>query len=122
MKSCFIALLGMVVVSVVVQFTPVPDVWAGEAMIQIQPRVFSPQVTTIHVGDRVTWSNHDNVEHFLTSAGPAGRPIATKVEDLEFHQLLAPENDYSHSFMAPGIYPYYCAIHLGMSGTVVVEP
>jgi plastocyanin len=121
MTSRFLVMLG-ILVSVVFQFAPVSSVWAGDAMIMIEPRAFSPQVTTIHVGDQVTWSNHDNVEHYLTSAGPAGKPVATTVEELEFHYLLAPENDYSHSFTTPGIYPYYCAIHLGMSGTVVVDP
>lgn len=109
-------------VLVMLQFTPVPEASAGDASILIEPRVFSPHVTTIQEGDRVTWSNHDNVEHFLTSAGPTARPVARTVEDLEFHQLLAPESSYSHVFTAPGTYDYYCAIHLGMSGTVVVEP
>jgi plastocyanin len=105
-----------------IQVAPVPEASAGDASILIEPRAFSPHVTTIQAGDRVTWSNHDNVEHFLTSAGPTAKPVARTVEDLEFHQLLAPENSYSHVFTAPGTYAYYCAIHLGMSGTVVVEP
>ena len=122
MSSRLMVLLAVLVVSVVLPLVPVPDAQAGEASIVIEPRLFTPQVMTIHTGDRVTWSNRDNVEHFLTSAGPMARPVARSVEDLEFHQLLEPENDYSHVFTTPGTYPYFCAIHLGMSGTVVVEP
>lgn len=121
MRSRELAVLAALIVSVMFLLAPVPG-WAGDATIVIEPGVFSPHVTTIHAGDRVTWSNRDNVEHFLTSSGPTARPVARSVEDLEFHQLLEPENNYSHAFTAPGTYPYFCAIHLGMSGTVVVEP
>lgn len=114
--------LAALVFSVGFPFMPISDAHAGDATIVVEPGVFSPQVTTIHAGDRVTWSNRDNVEHFLTSSGPTARPVARTVEDLEFHHLLEPENDYSHAFTSPGTYPYFCAIHLGMSGTVVVEP
>jgi plastocyanin len=122
MNSRLIVVLAALVVSVVFPFMPVSDAQADDATIVIEPGVFSPHVTTIHAGDRVTWSNRDNVEHFLTSSGPMARPVARSVEDLEFHQLLEPENNYSHAFTAPGAYPYFCAIHLGMTGTVVVEP
>lgn len=122
MISRGMAVLAALGVSVMFQVAPVPDALAGDASILIEPRAFSPHVTTIRVGDRVTWSNHDNVEHFLTSAGPVARPVARTVEDLEFHRLLEPESDYSHVFTTQGSYDYYCAIHLGMSGTVVVEP
>jgi plastocyanin len=76
----------------------------------------------IRIGDRVTWMNHDTQEHFLTSSGPVSRSIATEVGDLEFHQRMIPGSDYSHSFKEPGVYGYFCAIHMGMWGTIVVEP
>jgi plastocyanin len=35
---------------------------------------------------------------------------------------MIPGSDYSHSFKEPGVYGYFCAIHMGMWGTIVVEP
>lgn len=121
MNPRFTALLSLLTV-VAFHLAAVPDALAGQETITIAQQTFAPQVTTIQVGDHVTWSNHDNGDHFLTSSGPASRSVATQVENLEFHQLLAPGTDYSHAFKAPGIYGYFCAIHLGMWGTIVVEP
>lgn len=121
MNPRYAALLAGLTV-VVFHLAAVSSASAGEIPIVIEQQAFAPQVTTIHVGDHVTWRNHDNGDHFLTSSGPTSRLVATQVEDLEFHRLLTPGSNYSHSFKAPGIYGYFCAIHLGMWGTIVVEP
>jgi len=99
-----------------------PNASALEVTITIEEHAFMPQVMLIHVGNHVTWSNRDDGEHFLTSSGPASRATAVDVGDLEFHQLLTPGSYYSHVFKAPGVYTYFCAIHLGMWGTIIVEP
>lgn len=122
MKPRYAALLAGLAAIVVFPLAAVPGASAAEATIAIEQQAFAPQVTMIRIGDRVTWSNHDNGEHFLTSSGPTSRPVATRVDSLEFHRLLSPGDDYSHAFKAPGIYGYFCAIHLGMWGTIVVEP
>lgn len=122
MKAGTIALFAALVASGVFQLTAVPTASAAEQMVMIETQSFAPQVMTVHVGDRVTWSNRDTTEHYLTSSGPMTRSVATQVGDLEFHQRMIPGSDYSHSFKAPGVYGYFCAIHMGMWGTVVVEP
>jgi len=122
MNVRYVALLGVLVASGVLSFTAVPTASAGEREVVMEAQAFSPQVMTIHVGDRVTWMNHDKLEHFLTSSGPVSRSVATQVGDLEFHQRMIPGSDYSHSFKEPGVYGYFCAIHMGMWGTLVVEP
>jgi len=121
MKPRYPAILAGLAVMVVFSLATVPSVSAGEAMIVIEQHAFAPQVTTIQVGDQVTWNNFDNGEHFLTSSGTLSRSVATQVENLEFHRLMSPGDNYSHTFKEPGIYGYFCAIHLGMWGTVVVE-
>ena len=121
MKTRYSAILAGLAVMMVFPLASVPSVFAGEAMIVIEQHAFAPQVTTIQAGDQVTWSNLDNGEHFLTSSNPMARSVATRVENLEFHQLMSPGDNYSHIFKAPGSYSYFCAIHLGMWGTVVVE-
>jgi plastocyanin len=122
MNARTLALFAALIVSGVFALTAVPTASAGEQMVMIETQSFAPQVMTVHVGDRVTWSNHDSTEHFLTSSGPMTRSVATQVGDLEFHQRMIPGSDYSHTFKAPGVYGYFCAIHMGMWGSIVVEP
>jgi plastocyanin len=122
MKLRDVVLLGVLVASGVVPLTAVSPASAGERAVVMDEQAFSPQVMTIRVGDRVTWMNHDKLEHFLTSSGPVSRSIATEVGDLEFHQRMIPGSDYAHSFKEAGVYGYFCAIHMGMWGTIVVEP
>jgi plastocyanin len=122
MRVRLIALLGALVLSAGFHFATAPTASAGEQTVVIETQAFSPQMMTVHVGDRVTWTNRDDTEHFLTSSGPLSRGVATRVEDLEFHQHMIPGSDYTHAFRAPGVYGYFCAIHIGMSGTIVVEP
>ncbi|MFZ5863274.1 MAG: cupredoxin domain-containing protein [Nitrospirota bacterium] len=122
MSSRYVALLGMLIASGMLQVTAVPSASAGEREVVMEAQAFAPQVMTVRVGDRVTWMNHDNQEHFLTSSGPVSRSVATQVGDLEFHQRMVPGSDYSHSFKEPGVYGYFCAIHMGMWGRIVVQP
>jgi plastocyanin len=122
MKSRYVVLLGVLVASGIMQFTAVQAASAGEREIVMESQAFSPQVMTIRVGDRVRWMNFDKQDHYLTSSGPESRTVATQVADLEFHQLMVPGSNYFHSFREPGVYAYYCAIHMGMAGSIVVEP
>ncbi len=122
MNVRYVALLGVLVMSGILPFTAVSPASAGEREVVMEAQAFSPQVMTVRVGDRVTWMNHDTLEHFLTSSGPVSRNVATQVGDLEFHQRMIPGSDYAHSFKGPGVYGYFCAIHMGMWGTIVVEP
>ena len=122
MRVRLIARLGALVLSAGFLLTIVPTASAGEQSIVIETQTFAPQRTMIHVGDRVTWTNRDDTEHFLTSSGPMTRGVARTVEDLEFHRHMAPGSHYAHDFSAPGVYEYFCANHMGMWGTIVVEP
>lgn len=122
MRVRLIALLGALVLSSGLHLATAPAASAAEQTVVIETQTFAPQMMKIHVGDRVTWTNRDDTEHFLTSSGPLSRGVATRVDDLEFHQHMIPGSDYSHSFRAPGVYGYFCAIHMGMWGTIVVEP
>jgi plastocyanin len=122
MKSRYVVLLGVLVASGVLQFTAVQAASAGDREIIMESQAFSPQVMTARIGDRVRWMNVDKQDHYLTSSGPETRSVATQVADLEFHQLMVPGSNFYHSFKEPGVYAYFCAIHMGMGGTVVVEP
>jgi len=70
---------------------------------------FAPATLTITVGDTVTWTNRDAIEHTATSTGGA------------FDSgLLAQNASWSMTFTAPGTYDYLCTPHPTMTGRIVV--
>ena len=78
--------------------------------VAIQNFAFSPATTRVNVGDTVTWTNRDQAPHTATST--------TGAFDTG---TLAMGQSGSHTFTQAGTYPYFCAIHPQMTGTVVVE-
>ena len=102
-------------------FALAPDIHAADFKIVVKAgtKAFSPQAIKIKSGDTVTWTNNDQEEHFLTSAGTAKE--VKRAEDLFIHKLIRPGESYSHPFTEPEIYHYFCAIHNEMWGTVTVE-
>jgi len=73
-------------------------------------RAFVPDDLNITVGTTVTWMNTDSTSHTSTSDG-AGWNSGT----------VAPGRQFSFAFQTAGTFPYHCAIHPGMVGTVVVR-
>jgi hypothetical protein len=72
---------------------------------------FAPTVARVPVGATVTFFNGAGIVHLVTGAnGEWGS------RDAE----LQPEQSVSYRFDKPGVYPYACALHRGMSGTIVV--
>jgi len=78
--------------------------------VEIADFAFTPQVLTIQVGDTVTWTNLDQVEHTATSTTGA------------FDSGLLGQNEsYSITFSEPGTYDYLCTPHPSMTGQIVVQ-
>ncbi|MFP4343690.1 MAG: PQQ-dependent sugar dehydrogenase [Anaerolineales bacterium] len=75
---------------------------------------FQPRELTIAPGTRVTWVNEDAVLHTVTS-GTRDEP--TGMFDVE----VATGETFFFTFDEPGTYDYYCSIHPGMDGTIIVE-
>lgn len=62
-------------------------------------------------GTKVTWTNNDGAPHTVTSdSGAFGS------------QTLNQGNTFSFTFTSAGTFPYHCAFHPGMKGTVIVTP
>ena len=64
--------------------------------------------------DTVTWTNVDTTPgngHTVTSSGRG--PLKS--------QSLSQGETFSYTFATAGTYPYYCAIHPDMTGTVTVR-
>jgi plastocyanin len=73
---------------------------------------YVPDTLTVPAGTKVTWTNHDDMPHTVTSAG---KPKALASEALDT------DDQFSHVFAEPGTYNYLCTIHPKMSGQVIVE-
>jgi amicyanin len=83
---------------------------AGTA-VSINNFAFVPATLTVHRGDSVTWTNHDEEPHTIAAG------------DGSFHSPGMDTNaTYSYTFTTPGNYDYTCGIHPFMHGTVVVTP
>jgi len=72
---------------------------------------FSPNTVTQSAGATVTWTNHDNVPHVVSSA------------DNQFKKspLLKTGQSFSHTFATTGTYNYFCSIHPRMTGKIIVK-
>ena len=97
---------------------------------------FDSKTTTIESGRTVTWKNTSDVDHTVTAYGdeiPDG-DVATYFASGSFKSersardrvregLIAPDDEYEHTFEEPGTYKYYCIPHesSGMVGTIQVE-
>jgi plastocyanin len=71
---------------------------------------FAPDELNVAAGTTVTWMNTDFVSHTSTS-DKTGWDSG----------IVAPGGQFSVAFQTPGRFPYHCAIHPGMIGTVVVN-
>ena len=69
---------------------------------------FAPAVVTINAGQTVEWKwNDGQTPHNVTFD--------------TFHSSTKIAGTYFHTFDTPGVYSYFCSIHINMAGTVVVR-
>jgi plastocyanin len=77
--------------------------------------VFSPKELHIKPGQMVTWINNGQSPHTVTA------------DDKSFDSgIFASGAQYTHTFIRPGRYPYYCTLHggpggSGMAGVIIVD-
>ena len=71
---------------------------------------FVPGTLPISVGTTVTWTNSDSTTHHVASD--------TGVFDSGD---MATNATFSYTFNNTGTFPYHCAIHTYMKGTIVVH-
>jgi plastocyanin len=81
---------------------------------------FSPNPVEVSVGATVTWTNDDTQPHTVVS-GANAQPSGEFDSSPNFNPLLAPKQTFEHTFTQAGEYPYYCALHPNMVGTVSVS-
>jgi plastocyanin len=73
-------------------------------------RAFSAPDLSVHAGESVEWLNGSETEHRLVRR-IGGTTLASDLDPGQAEVV---------TFDEPGVYPYYCSIHRGMTGRVVV--
>jgi plastocyanin len=87
---------------------PVTDE-AADAVI-MTANCFVPTIIRIDAGATVTWFSHDNASHTVTGANASWGSFEEVPEGAQ----------HSEVFHTAGVFPYYCFLHPGMIGAVVV--
>jgi plastocyanin len=78
-------------------------------MVRIADYAFKPAVIRVKAGATVTWTNDDADDHAVTT------------DDKTMDAGVAAQGvSISLTFTTPGDYPYYCTVHPGMRGRVIV--
>ena len=112
--------LGAVGVTAVLATTLPELTTAGEAVVaaatnaatvNIDNFAFAPSTLTVTAGTTVTWKNEDDSPHRIGDKNGTFKSAALDTDDT-----------FSHTFAAPGEYPYICTIHPYMVGKIVVKP
>lgn len=84
---------------------------AGATTVDIVNFLFEPQEAQVSPGTKVIWVNQDSAPHNIQDLSDLNIPIS---RDL-------PQNfKFSIRYEEPGTYPYVCALHPWMTGTVKV--
>ena len=110
MAGRYRARIAIAIAFVAILALAAPTVLAASRAVSIRDFAFSPKTVEIRVGDRVTWTNRDAVEH---TASARNGSFDTG--------LLGEGESRSIRFNVAGTYRYVCTPHPSMTGTVVVR-
>jgi plastocyanin len=89
-----------------------PAAPAAATRVTIDNFAYEPREITVAPGARVSWVNHDDVPHTVTSTT---KPRAFDSGALDTDQT------FDRVFDRPGTYEYFCAVHPHMTGKVIVK-
>ena len=103
-------LAGLVGALLAVGAVGVGTALAADHAVAISGSAFSPPMVTVTVGDTVTWTNGDQISHTATADGGSFDT-----------GTLGNGDSNTVTFATAGSFPYHCAIHPAMTGTITVE-
>jgi plastocyanin len=83
----------------------------GGTTIKMQNISFSPKSQTVKVGQKVTWTNEDDVDHNVTTTGGAAKFASDN---------FGKGGTYSFTPTKAGTIQYTCTLHPGMDATLTV--
>ena len=82
-----------------------------DPQVKLMPCAFAPTVVRVAPGTTVQFFSGPDFVHLITGAG---QEWGSRDDEIQ------PESTVAYRFDRPGTYPYACALHRGMSGTIVV--
>lgn len=86
---------------------------------------FDPATAHIRRGQTVTWIGGDDITHVLVEGAytvAADGLRTSQTDDHAFALHLSRKGQrVSHGYDTAGTFTYYCTVHRGMNGTVVVS-
>ena len=91
--------------------TPAASSSGGGVAIKMQNIAFDPKAVTVKVGQKVTWTNDDSVEHNVTSKS------GESIKSANFGNGAT----FSFTPTKAGTINYVCTIHPGMTATLTVQ-
>lgn len=102
---------------------PPPPPPGPSASVSVADYSFTPGTLTVKVGTTVTWTNSGSVSHTVSADDGSwgGGPLAGTAPDM-YGNGGGVGGSYARAFTAAGTFPYHCAIHPSMTGTVTVTP
>ena len=83
---------------------------ASGPRIDIKHHKYSPEMLTVPVGTTVTWTNHDDDVHTVTSSA-----------QLFTSRGIDTDEAFSYTFTKPGTYVYFCTLHPLMTAKILVK-
>lgn len=104
-------LAGMAVAALLL--IPAGPAWAQPETgprIEIKAHGYGIPELTVRPGTTVTWINHDDDPHTVTSTENVFRSPGIDTDET-----------YSYTFTQPGTYEYFCTLHPLMTGKVLVR-
>jgi plastocyanin len=78
--------------------------------VEITKFAFTPKEITVAPGTKITWTNHDETPHTVTSND---KSFASKGLDTD--------DKFEHTFASEGDFSYICTVHPFMTGVVHVR-
>lgn len=117
MKSLLYLVFGMTLIALLLVQAPVQGQQGKLYEVTVIRNTFKldPSDITIKIGDTVKWTNTDERKHNIASIPGSGPG-----DGLEIFSVMEPGDVYTHTFKAPGEYPYFCFIHNQMTGKITV--
>ncbi len=88
----------------------------GQRTTAEMPDLFRNGNKTIKAGTTITFINDDTEHTHNVVSGTRQAPTKAFFSDL-----LKPGQRWQYTFTTPGVYPYFCSIHPGMDGVIIVE-
>jgi plastocyanin len=85
------------------------------AEVSMVDNAFEPQEITVAPGTTVIWTNNGSVAHTVVSGE---RDNSTDMFDSG---NIDPGGTFEYTFTEEGTFPYFCNLHPGMDGTVIVS-